>query len=654
MQSAFNQVRATKVGAGTKTVIEETYNPRGLNLVDPDQEMPVGQTPYLRNSRMFAKDQDDSQVAQRTRKGSTRINTAHGETLGGVNTGTVIGDMSFSTTKTIAQPFEASGNGLLTRLDVELKKIAGAGGGRGVARIEIYSSSASHPNQLIGASSFLGSNIGTAYGFLSAYFIDAPTVVSGTTYFWVAYIQDNGSGLYYVSETATTGDVLIYSNDDGASWSSSGITARYKTYIATAKPVKGFSRRYPSNGVNRTIYAAGTDMVSMADDGTETVIDTISDASTAVRFDFVNDLTFWVDSIGNPRQWDGIAPSDITNAPPGASLVKIWQNRAFFLVNKTEFIFSNLLDFYTYDPVNFFYVPAPKSSDPVTGARVFQDNFLIFTHRTKHTVSGSDIATFTRKEAVGTRGAVCDEAIAVDVNSCYFMSDDGNIYGWNGASDKLMSRNMEPEFSAIPDKTMVRLHLFRNQLRVYYPSATSNFNDQMALLDLDTGEWFKDTGAPKVGSLAWDQDSNQLIEFSSRAGWVFQGEQSGSDLGKAIAWEYRTSYNIYGSGTSKKRIKKFTPVVRTDDVDYTLLVGKDMDYADDPDMREFLVDGGGAKWGDFVWGDGTKFGKNELVEKHSGMSGRGKHIQYRFANTGVETPVELLGWISQVKIGKPR
>lgn len=654
MQSAFNQIRTTKVGAGTKTLIEETYNPRGLNLVDPDQLMPKGQTPYLRNSRMFAKDQDDSQVAQRTRKGSTMINAPHGQTLSTQNVGTVTGSIDFSTTKTIAQPFVASASGLLTRLDIELEKISAANGGRGVVRVEVYTASGIHPGQLIAASSVLGSAVGTSFGFLPAYFIDAPNVVNGTTYFWVAYIQDNGSGSYYASTTASTGEVLIYSNDDGLSWSSAAVTARFKTYISTDAAVKGFSRRYPSNGANRTLYAAGTNMVSVEDDGTETVIDTISGSSSQVRFDFVDDLTFWVDGIGNPRQWDGTTVSDITNAPPASNLVKIWQNRAFFLVSKTEFIFSNLLDFYTYDPVNFFYVPSPKSSDPVTGARVFQDNFLIFTHRTKHTVSGSDISTFTRKEAVGTRGAVCDEAIAVDASFCYFMSDDGNIYAWNGAVDKILSRNMEPEFSAIPDKTMVRLHVYRNQLRVYYPSKTSDFNDQMALLDFDTGEWFKDTGAPKLGSLEWDQDSNQLIEFSSRAGWIFQGEQAGSDLGKAIAWEYRTNYNIYGSATSKKRVKNFTPVVRTEDVDYTLQIGKDMDYANKPDMRNFIVAGGGAKWGDFVWGDGTKFGKNELVQKHSGMSGRGNHIQYRFANTGVETPAELYGWISQVKVGKPR
>lgn len=654
MNSAFNTVRSSNIKAGTKTVIEETYDLRGLNLVDPDQIMPKGQTPFEHDCRMYAKESDDSQVAIRTRKGSTRFTAAHGETLQDENVTANTGDISFSTTKTASQPYVAGATGILTRLDLELKKISGAGGGRGVARIEFYADNAGHPGQLLGASSVAGSDIGTAYGFLPAYLIDGPNVVSGQTYHIVAYIQDNGSGEYYWGQSASTGNILITSMDDGLSWTSSGVTGRYKTYLATDASVRGFTRRYPSNNVNRTIYAAGNSIISIADDGTETVIDTLTGTDTPVRFDFINDLTLYADGQGNPRQWDGTTVSDIPNAPTAATMVKIWQNRAFFLVNKTEFIFSNLLDITTYDSTDFFYVPSPKSSDPVTGARVFLDNFLIFTHNTKHTIIGSDITTFTRKEAVGTRGAVCDEAIAVSDNACYFMSDDGNIYAWNGAKDTLMSRNMEPLFSSIPDKTKVRLHLYKNQLRVYFASPTSDFNDQMALLDLDSGEWFRDTGRPVCGSMAWEQDQNQLIEFSSRAGWLFQGEQTFSDLGKAIDFEYRSRYNIYSSGTSKKRIKNFTPVVRTANVDYTMQIGKDMDYADKPDMRDFIVAGGGAKWGDFVWGDGTKFGKNKIVEKHSGMSGRGKHIQYRFKKSGVETPVEIYGWIAQVKVGKPR
>jgi hypothetical protein len=135
---------------------------------------------------------------------------------------------------------------------------------------------------------------------------------------------------------------------------------------------------------------------------------------------------------------------------------------------------------------------------------------------------------------------------------------------------------------------------------------------------------------------------------------MFTGERNYSDAGKAIDYKYWTPYKKYGSGASKKRVKSFRPVVRVATANYTLSVGKDMDFDNSPDMRAFVVSGGGANWGAFVWGDGTKWGGRKLVQRKAGMSGRGNHIQYRFERSGVETPVELYGYISQLKEGKPK
>lgn len=658
MQSAFSRGRR-RVVATTKPYIDESYDLRGVNLVQPDQITNDGDSPYAINARMYAREDGETRVAIRTRKGSSRIGSPSGITLDAQNVATSTGDLEFSTTRIIAQPFTAGANGVLGKVAPEIKRNTSS---RGHVIVEIYTNNSGVPGTLVASSSILSSLVTTSYQYLDAFLMDAPTVVNGTQYWLVLYVQDNGSGSYYVRQTADAGALDLKSDDEMVSWLSLGASFRFKSYVATNAPVKGFHRRYPSNGNNRTLFAAGDSMYSAEDNGTVTVISTAVDTgSNPVRFAEVDDKTFWVDSVSAPRQWDGTTVSNIPNAPVGASLVKIHQGRAFFLLNKTQWKFSALYDFSTYPSVNFFYVPDPKSSDGVTGARTFQDNFVIFTHETKHILYGSDISTFTRKEAIGTKGAVCDEAIAADRNYIYFMADDGSVNAWAGGDDILLSDKMEPEFNAIPDKTKVRFHLYRNQLRIYYPSAASAVNDRMAILDLTYSnwakrdfQWFIDTGRNVVGSLEWNQDDNELIEFSSKTPWMFRGEQGYSDVGKKIDFKYWTKYKLYGSGASKKRVKRFRPIIRTVASDFTLLVGKDMDFQNDPDMREYIVSGGGAKWGSFVWGDGTKFGKRKLVDKKSAMSGRGNYIQYRFEREGVETPVELYGYISQVKIGRPK
>jgi hypothetical protein len=645
---------------GSKLVLDETYDLRGLNQVMPDMVKPTGESPYAINFRMYARDENDTRVAIRTRKGSERITTAIGETLDAQNVGASTGDLAFSTTRIIAQPFTAGASGSLSRLDFEIKKVAGS---TGHIIVQICANNGGIPGQVIGTTSILSSAVSTAYAYLPAYLMDAPGVVNGTQYWALLYVQDNGTGSYYVNQTADVGALDLQSTNEQQTWSSIGASFHFKSYIATTAGVKGYHRRYPSNGSKRTLFAAGGSIYEVQDNGTITEIDnTLNSSSDYVRFDFVDDKSFYVNGLNVPRQWDGANASNITGAPVGAALVKIHQGRAFFLIDKTKFVFSDLYDFNSYPSVNFFYVPDPKSADGVTGAISFHDDLLIFTHETKHQLIGSDISSFTRKEAEGTKGAVCDEAIAADRNYAFFMADDGSINAWNGASDILMSDKIEPELAAIPDKTKVRFHLYRNQLRVYYASKTSTFNDRMAVCDLTYSNfktrdfrWYIDTGRNVTGSLEWNQDAgNDLIEFSSKIGQMYRGETTGSDMGKPIDFKYWTAYKTYGSGSAKKRIKRFRPIVRTGESDYTLSIGKDADFADSPDMRAYIVSGGGAKFGSFIWGDGTLWGRTKMVDRPSGMSGRGNHIQYRFERSGVETPVELYGYIAQVKVGKPK
>lgn len=655
MQSAFNAPQP-KIEASSKGFVDEQYDLKGLDMALPDQVSEENSSPYLTNVRRYAREENETRVAARTRKGSIKITVPANQTLDAQNVDTATGDLAFSTTHILAQPFDAGASRALTRVAPEIKADSTS---RGHVIVDICSDNNGVPGTVIASSSILSSSITTSYQYLDSYLVDAPSLQSGEQYWLLLYIQDNGSGEYYVRQTADAGALDLESDDEGSSWASIGSSFRFKSYLSDDEGVKGFHRRYPSDGANRTLFAAGEDLYSAEDDGTVSSIYSGIDATAdKVRFAEVDDRTMFVDGINVPKWWNGSAVTTIANAPTAASLVKIHQGRAFFLSDKTLWRFSDLFEFESYPSVNFFYVPSPKSPDGVTGARTFQDNFVIFTHETKHIVYGNDISTFTRKEAIGTKGAVSDEAIAVDRNYCYFMADDKNLYAWAGGDDILLSDRVYPELTGIQDVSKVRLHLYNNQLRVYYPSNGSPFNDRMLLLDLTYSnfskrdfQWFMDTGRPVVGSLEWNQDDNELIEFSSRTPWMLKGEQNYSDVGKAIAFRYWTKYKNYGSSASKKRIKRFRPFLRTVTSDYALLVGRDLDFADDPDMREYIVAGGGAKWGAFVWADGTKFGKRRYIDKKSAMSGRGNQIQYRFEREGVETPVELYGYFSLLKVG---
>ena len=655
-------------------IVDEEYALAGLNLRDPDAIMPPGESPWTINSRMFARNDGDQRVASRTRMGASHLSTPVGQTANVSNTATTTGDLAFSPTRLIAQPFTPSSTGALTRIDLNIKNSASA---TGHVIVEIYANASGIPDvTMLAQGSILGNNIATTYGFVTAYFIDAPTLTSGTQYWIVVYVQDNGTGSYYLNQTAGSGAMDYTSSSTVRAWSALNCWVQYKTYLSTAGRVSGFTLRYPSNLVNKILFSQlgnlyYTDKVS----GTPTLLDsTMSSAATYMRFEQANDYSIYVNGINPAKWWDGTnTPVAVPNVPSAApSNVIAWQNRLFFVTGPTRVDFSDLANYTSYPSVNFFYVPTPLNADHISGWKIFQNHLVIFTHNSKHIISGSDIANFTRTEAVGTKGAVSQEAIVADHNFIYFMAPDKQIYRFNGKTEQLISDKVQPQLQGITDVTKVKLSVYRNQLRVYFPYNPSGTANQCLVLDMTMpdkeriGQWFLDTDHQVAGStaLTGDGDSNELIEFSSVVGRVYYGETQYSDLGRMLDYKYWTNYKTYmyrmrsgktlGGASSKKRVKRFHPVVRTEEANYTLSVGKDMDFNNTPDMRAWVVSGGGATWGNFVWGDGTLWGQSNQVQTLSGMSGRGWHLQYRFERKGVETPVELYGFIAQFKVGRQK
>lgn len=651
MRSSFGTSRR-KITASATSRIDEVYDLKGANLVTPDQIMPKGESPYNINARMYARDSEDVRVAIKTRKGSKIHSTPVGSTANVSDVAAVTADLAFTPVNWDARPFTPNASGLLTQMDVWLKRVNGSAG---PVILEIFSDQAGQPYQSLAQSSVNTSNITTSYQYLPAYFIDAPALVSGTQYWLVVHTQTEGLGSYYLGQTAASGGFT--SNTSGAAWTA-GPVFRYRSYLSTAGLIKGFTRRNPSDLAYRTIFAMGTSMYAVPDSpATPSLISsTIHASSTKVRFDQINDLTFFADGFSALKTWDGTTEATVSSLAGTPTHVIAHKNRIFVVKDRLRVEFSGLFDFASWPSVNFFYVGNPKSPDPIVGWVVFQDNLVIFTRNTKYILSGSDIGSFTMKQAVGTKGAINQESIFIDRNYIYFVSDDGTVNRFNGVSDELISDNLKPEFASIQNLDDTSLTVYNNQIRVYYSKSPSTTINRMAMYDIVYQQWFPNTGKPVMGALPIKIGNKlQLVEFSSLAGWLFLGEQGTSDLGKAIDFKYWTPYKAYGSGASKKRIKRFRPILRASQARYSMKVGVDFNFNNSPQLRDYAVNGEGESWGDgTTWGSGAIWGSTSLVDRATPISGRAEHIQYRFEKNGVDTPIELYGYIVLYKEGRAR
>lgn len=659
---AFNANINTPKARGTSQVhLDETYDLRGLDLTNPDPVASTTSASKVDNFRMYAREADDKRSALRSRNGSRRLSTPVGETLNVQNVATYTSDIELSWDNWQAIPFTPSSTGRLTKLELGIKDSSRAGG---YIMVEIRGSGAS-PGALITQSSLVVNTMTTSFSYVPAYFIDAPLLTSGEDYWILVKTTKYDSSSYQLQGTA--GSTALKSTDKGVTYSSLGSNWRYKTYLSTNKQIKGFHRRHPSNNTNkRTMIAVDTDMYAVADDGTTTSISSaIHASSTVVRFEQVDDKTMWVDGKSAAKWWDGTTVSDITNVAGTPTHIIIHKGRAFFVPSNdpTRVNFSGLYNFESYRAVDFFYVDKPKSPDHIAGWVGFQDNLVIFTHETKYTVYGYDIASFTMKQSIGTKGAVSQEAIVADRNYIYFMADDKQIYRYNGVEDQLLSERVEPLLNSISDTSKVRLHLYRNQLRIYYASTPDTEAEDMLLLELPEessnklGQWFKDTGRPVMGSIEWALDNNNLIEFSSKVGALYYGEIDPTDLGKPISLKYWTTYKPYSSGASKDRIKKFRLFVRPEGRVYDLSISKDVDYEGSSSGGTYKIepaiywDMPGRLWDEDgqIWDDVEEFTTIRVP-----MSGRGYMTQYRFEADDIGAQVRILGYSSLVKTGRVR
>lgn len=619
----------------------------GLNTTYPYTQLKDSESPYFYNVRLYARNASDRRVAVGTRKGPGFYSVPLGETVDQQQTTTTgAADNATTTTTWLAAKFIAGATGRLSKVEINVKINSSP---TQHLMVKIYSDSGGSPGTLMATSSILSSSIGSSYDYEVARFIEAPQVASGTSYWIVAHMQAGGSGSYAWSST-TAATTSKTSANSGGSWSTTSYALNIKTYVSTNKAFLGGIRYTPSNATAKTIIAADTAIYSVSDvTGAITSIKTgLSASATEYNYAQWNDKLYYCNGQDAPRQWDGTTDSAVTNAPVTSKFVIFHKNRMWLVDrdNPTKLWFSDLGDVNAWTSTNFIYAPSPKSGDPITGLTVFQDNLVVFTRKTKYVLFGDDPGNFVLRQSSGKKGSVNQACISSDSNYIYFLADDG-VYRYNGSSDDLISDPIQTEIDNMADKTKASGVVHNNYYRLYYPITASSNNDACILWDTLNSFWLRDSGTyvdkPFIG------EDNTLYEGSSRIGAVFRAEQAYSDMGKSISFKYWTKY--FGDGLHKIFLRRVIPSVRLQTQPYDLEVYIDVDQRNSvPISSTIPSQASGQTWGSGnTWGGGEVWGSNTVSTPNPIAGTEGYWHQIRFEQQGVDTPVEILSYILQLR-----
>lgn len=278
---------------------------RGLDMVTPVDLLSDGRTPFSKNFRLYAQQTDDRRVAVSSRKGPGFHTLPIGETLSdsvGGSVGASKVDVGI-VTGVHAIPLTAPSNDRITRIDL---KVSDNSQGSGPLMVQIYTDKDNMPSVLLTESSILGGDIGPDEAWVTARFINAIKMQSGTKYWIVVRMQDDGVNTYQLS-TTTDGTPSWKTDSTLSQIVEQDYAVNYRVYTAIDGMDKGAYRFARDNGVNITLAAFGTTMYRV-DESTSSfvkIIDGLSPLAQEYSFTNGDNKVFWVNSYDQLTAWDG-------------------------------------------------------------------------------------------------------------------------------------------------------------------------------------------------------------------------------------------------------------------------------------------------------------------------------------------------------------
>lgn len=633
----------------------EFFQLLGLDMYTPDELADPKRCVYGRNFRLYAPDSLTKRVAVTKRNGHTFYTVPIGETVDqSITSTTGAADQTITILNRVAQKFTAGATGNLTKIDVNIKN---DNSGTSPLIVALYSDS-SGPGTEIAKSSISNADMTSSYAYVSARFIEAPAVTSGTSYWVVLYQQPEGTGDYKWS-SSTSATTANTSSDGGNTWSSASFEMNLKTYVSTSGGVKGVHRYYRSTSSPLTLFAHKSNVYKVTDatGATTSIKGSLSSSATVYDFATVNDKCYFVNGVDAPQVYDGTSVAAVGGSPPTSDNVEVHANHLFLLQPKTNYlVFSDAGAYETFGATSYIYIPSPKTADPVIKIVSSNGVLVCFTRNTKYLLYGTDITTFLVRESPSIKGAVGPTAVCKDEGAVYFVSDDYHVYMFNGTSDtRLNSERIAPILRNCADLSTIKLYVYDKKLFLSYKSAGQSASNHTLVYDLLYQEWLsdEDTYTDYGLNLNSQSDDNTSVRSSSLVGALYYGDQGTSDLGKPIDFDWWSKYMSFGSPAAKHRIKRYYTFLQGQTTPHTVDCQWDADEANSPTSNTVNVSEGGSTWGTGVWGTFV-WGTTNFIRTRINVGGQAYKHQFRFVQSGADNKVSLLGFMAYVLPKRPK
>jgi hypothetical protein len=633
----------------SKSQTKDYQYTRGLNSNSSNDDVSPDQLIYATDTRQNRVGKWD------TRQGNDLLSIPIGEAVNVQQTSvTGASTFNFSTTTWFAKKITAGSTGRLTALEANIKN---ANAGTGTVVLALYSDSSGSPGTELVQTTVASNQLTGAFQYLKARSITCPDITSAGVYWVVGYIQDGGTVNYQISTTtnATTGKM---STDGGITWNAANVDFNVKVSTATNTPAKGCYRLRRPNGTSYTFIAHGTTLYQVNETtGVTTAVDTgLDSSSTLVRFDYVADVLRYTQAgvSVKPRKYDFTTAASVTAATENANCIINHAGLEFFISadDPSKVFYTNFGIYDTFTSTDFFYSPAPKTGDPLTGLSKLNGALYVHSRNNKYILSGKENATFQLDNAIGQKGTFSQESLVYDEDYIYLASDDG-IYKFNGAEEANIATDVLDWWTGLLNKRNTVLELHNNRLYVFYTPNGESSNSRCKVYHILYGIWESDDTRTYVGmTYASADQTGYFIQASNRVGMLMLGEQSTNDyttMGEPLSYELRTKYDHYGSPAQLKRAPDYRPHFDSVSGTYSITVGYATDYSDSPTETDIPLGGSGPRFDSgYTFDSGVTFGGSAQINPLSDapqIPGEWRRLQIRYSHTAAREPVSFDGHV---------
>jgi hypothetical protein len=276
---------------------------RGLDLTTPIDAIKDGRTPFAKNFRLYAQQEDSRRVSVSSRKGQGYIMEAVGQveeyfeesTTGAdtVEVGIIEGVQGVR--------FQASSDNRITRVD--LKPSDPDGGVAGTLLIELWADTDGVPSRKLAVTSISSGDIGEESAWLPSYFVKAMELTDNAYYWIIVRMQDDSTGAYTLD---TTTDYLSYAtNSTIQNMTEQAYGINIRIYSTPSGVFKGGYRYLRDNGDNVTVVAYGDALYYLNGDILTEIVDGLDTNAENYSFASADNKLFWANGYDDLTYWDG-------------------------------------------------------------------------------------------------------------------------------------------------------------------------------------------------------------------------------------------------------------------------------------------------------------------------------------------------------------